>query len=106
MCCRIVNYIAINCLNCCGCRTAANGSPGGNDSPGGGDRKRMRRSYQPKTLKVELTYAAKIPMSAIGQVIRGEESENSLEALRVLDIILRQHAAKQYVPTYLSDDCT
>jgi eukaryotic translation initiation factor 2C len=77
------------------CRTAANGSPEGNDSPGGGDRKRVRRSYQPKTFKVELTFAAKIPMSAIGQAIRGEESENSLEALRVLDIILRQHSAKQ-----------
>ncbi|PAN17712.1 hypothetical protein PAHAL_3G150900 [Panicum hallii] len=76
-------------------KTAANGSPEGNDSPGGGDRKRVRRSYQPKTFKVELTFAAKIPMSAIGQAIRGEESENSLEALRVLDIILRQHSAKQ-----------
>ncbi|OEL24890.1 Protein argonaute 4B, partial [Dichanthelium oligosanthes] len=78
-------------------KTAANGngSPGGNDSPGGGDRKRVRRSYQPKTFKVELIFAAKIPMNAIGQVIRGEESENSLEALRVLDIILRQHSAKQ-----------
>ena len=40
-------------------------------------------------------------MSAIGQAIRGEESENSLEALRVLDIILRQHSAKQYVTIYL-----
>ncbi|CAN6358861.1 unnamed protein product [Urochloa humidicola] len=76
-------------------KTAANGSPGGDESPGGGDRKRVRRSYQPKTFKVELSFAAKIPMSAIGQVIRGEESENSLEALRVLDIILRQHSAKQ-----------
>ncbi|CAN6349965.1 unnamed protein product [Urochloa humidicola] len=76
-------------------KTAANGSPRGDDSPGGGDRKRVRRSYQPKTFKVELSFAAKIPMSAIGQVLRGEESENSLEALRVLDIILRQHSAKQ-----------
>jgi len=76
-------------------KTAANGSPEGNDSPGGGDKKRVRRSYQPKTFKVELSLAAKIPMSAIGQAIRGEESENSLEALRVLDIILRQHSAKQ-----------
>ncbi|KAJ1264418.1 hypothetical protein BS78_09G261800 [Paspalum vaginatum] len=76
-------------------KTPANGSPGGNDSPGGGDRKRVRRPYQTKTFKVELCFAAKIPMSAIGQVIRGEESENSLEALRVLDIILRQHSAKQ-----------
>ncbi|CAL4902553.1 unnamed protein product [Urochloa decumbens] len=76
-------------------KTAANGSPGGDDSPGGGDRKRVKRLYQLKTFKVEISFAAKIPMSAIGQVIRGEESKNSLEALRVLDIILRQHSAKQ-----------
>ncbi|AQK89066.1 argonaute104 [Zea mays] len=76
-------------------KTAANGSPGGNDSPGGGDRKRVRRPYQTKTFKVEINFAAEVPMSAIGQVIRGEESENSLEALRVLDIILRQHSAEQ-----------
>ena len=84
-----------------GCRTAANGSPGGNDSPGGGDRKRVRRPYQTKTFKVEINFAAKVPMSAIGQVIRGEETENSLEALRVLDIILRQHSAEQYVAMHL-----
>lgn len=80
-----------------GCRTAA-GSPGGNNgSPGGGDQKRVRRPYQAKTFKVELNFAATIPMAAIGQAIRGQESEHSLEALRVLDIILRQHSAKQYV---------
>ncbi|CAN6331685.1 unnamed protein product [Urochloa humidicola] len=71
------------------------GSAGGDGSPGGGDRKRVRRSYQPRTFKVELSFAATIPMSAIGQVLRGEESENSMEALRVLDIILMQHSAKQ-----------
>ncbi|KAF0891619.1 hypothetical protein E2562_010604 [Oryza meyeriana var. granulata] len=76
-------------------KTAANGSPGGNDSPGGGDRKRVRRPYQTKAFKVELCFAAKIPMSAIAQAIRGQESENSQEALRVLDIILRQHSSKQ-----------
>ncbi|GJN22127.1 hypothetical protein PR202_gb09663 [Eleusine coracana subsp. coracana] len=77
-------------------KTAANGSPDGDDSPGGGDRKRVRRPYQTKTFKVELSFAAKIPMSAIGQVIRGEDNENSQEVLRVLDIILRQHSAIQY----------
>lgn len=76
-------------------KTAANGSPGGNDSPGGSDRKRVRRPYQTKTFKVELCFAAKIPMNAIAQAIKGQESENSQEALRVLDIILRQHSAKQ-----------
>ncbi|VAH11823.1 unnamed protein product [Triticum turgidum subsp. durum] len=76
-------------------KTAA-GSPGGNNgSPGGGDQKRVRRPYQAKTFKVELNFAATIPMAAIGHAIRGQESEHSLEALRVLDIILRQHSAKQ-----------
>lgn len=71
----------------------------GNTSPGGdaneNDRKRLRRPYQSKSFKVEISYAAKIPMQAIGNALRGQESENSQEAFRVLDIILRQHAAKQ-----------
>jgi len=68
----------------------------GNASPDNDtDKKRMRRSFQSKTFKVELSFAAKIPMQAIAQALRGQESENSQEALRVLDIILRQHAAKQ-----------
>ncbi|CAM0944014.1 unnamed protein product [Alopecurus aequalis] len=75
-------------------KTAANGSSGDNDSPGG-DRKRLRRPVRRKTYKVELCFAARIPMAAIVQATRGQESNNSLEALRVLDIILRQHSAKQ-----------
>lgn len=67
----------------------------GNSSPENEDKKRMRRQYQSKTFKVELSFAAKIPMQSIAQALRGQESENSQEALRVLDIILRQHAAKQ-----------
>ncbi|XP_071732448.1 protein argonaute 4-like [Rutidosis leptorrhynchoides] len=68
----------------------------GNASPDNdADKKRIRRSYQSKSFKVELSFAAKIPMQAIAQALRGQESENSQEALRVLDIILRQHAAKQ-----------
>ncbi|CAI9277601.1 unnamed protein product [Lactuca saligna] len=72
-------------------RNNGNASPGSPDN----DKKRIRRSYQSKTFKVELSFAAKIPMQAIAQALRGQESENSMEALRVLDIILRQHAAKQ-----------
>ncbi|KAK7268633.1 hypothetical protein RIF29_21335 [Crotalaria pallida] len=34
-------------------------------------------------------------MQAISNALRGQESENFQEAIRVLDIILRQHAAKQ-----------
>jgi eukaryotic translation initiation factor 2C len=75
-------------------RTAANGSPG-NGSPPGSDRKRVKRPYQTKTFKVELSFAAKIPMSAIAMALKGQESEHTQEAIRVIDIILRQHPAKQ-----------
>lgn len=66
----------------------------GNSSPDS-DRKRLRRQYQSKTFKVEISFAAKIPMKAIANALRGQESESSQEAIRVLDIILRQHAARQ-----------
>ncbi|XP_078152182.1 protein argonaute 4A-like isoform X2 [Carex rostrata] len=73
------------------------GSPGG--SPGGGSpsgsSKRLRKPYNTKTFKVELNFANKIPMSSIVQAMKGHESENSQEAFRVLDIILRQHSASQ-----------
>jgi hypothetical protein len=36
-------------------------------------------------------------MSAISHALRGQESEHTQEAIRVIDIILRQHSAKQYV---------
>ncbi|XP_062082380.1 protein argonaute 4-like [Humulus lupulus] len=68
----------------------------GSQSPNAeGDRKRLRRQYQSKTFKVEISFAAKIPMQAIASALRGQETENSQEALRVLDIILRQHASRQ-----------
>ncbi|XVF20204.1 hypothetical protein REPUB_Repub11eG0177800 [Reevesia pubescens] len=76
-------------------RNKGNASPDGHGSPNEHDRKRLRRPYQSKTFKVEISFAAKIPMQAIQNALRGQESENSQEALRVLDIILRQHAAKQ-----------
>lgn len=76
-------------------KAAGNGSPGGNGSPSESDRKRLRRPYQTKTYKVELNFAAKIPMQSIAMALKGHDTENSQEALRVLDIILRQHAAKQ-----------
>lgn len=80
-------------------RTVENGGSG---SPNGGDIKRMRRSSQSKTIKVDISFAAKIPVQAIGNALRGQETENSQEALRVLDIILRQIAAKQYVKYSIS----
>ncbi|MQM02796.1 hypothetical protein Taro_035569 [Colocasia esculenta] len=78
-------------------RTGNNGNEShrGDDSPGEADRKRRRRPGQSKTFKVELNFAAKVPIQSITSALRGHETENSQEALRVLDIILRQHAAKQ-----------
>ncbi|KAG7947378.1 hypothetical protein I3843_14G091600 [Carya illinoinensis] len=76
-------------------RNNRNSSPDGRGSPNESDRKRLRRPYQSKTFQVEISFASKIPMQAIANALRGQESENSQEALRVLDIILRQHAAKQ-----------
>ncbi|KAJ7964879.1 Protein argonaute like [Quillaja saponaria] len=76
-------------------RNNGNCSPNGHGSPNESDKKRVRRPYNSKTFKVEISFAAKIPMLAIANALRGQESENSQEALRVLDIILRQHAAKQ-----------
>uniref|UniRef100_A0A0E0FJZ9 Uncharacterized protein n=1 Tax=Oryza nivara TaxID=4536 RepID=A0A0E0FJZ9_ORYNI len=76
-------------------RTTTRRSPGGDDgSPGGSDRKRMKRPMAVKKFMVEISFAAKVPMSAIAEVLRGQETENSMEALRVLDITLRQHSVK------------
>lgn len=84
-------------LTCFCFRNNGNASPDGNGSPNESDRKRLRRPFHSKTYKVEISYAAKIPMQAIASALRGQESENSQGALRVLDIILRQHASKQWV---------
>ncbi|XP_047058374.1 protein argonaute 4A-like [Lolium rigidum] len=69
-------------------KTGTSRSPGGDGSPGPSDKKRMKRAVYAKRFKVEIaiasTSAARIPMSAIAQ-----------EAIRVLDIILRQHSARQ-----------
>ncbi|KAG5379282.1 hypothetical protein IGI04_027124 [Brassica rapa subsp. trilocularis] len=76
--------------------TNGNASPNnGNDEPSDGDRKRLRRPNRSKSFRVEISYAAKIPLQALANAMRGQESENSQEAIRVLDIILRQHAARQ-----------
>ncbi|KAI9079531.1 hypothetical protein K1719_038503 [Acacia pycnantha] len=76
-------------------RNNGNCSPDGQGSPNEGDRKRMRRPNRAKTFKVEISFAAKIPMQAIANALRGQETENFQEAIRVLDIILRQNAAKK-----------
>lgn len=83
-------------MTLCNYRSLGSGSPGADGSPGESDRKRSRRQPRSKTYKVAISYAAKIPMQAIANALRGRD-EQFQEAVRVLDIILRQNAAQQYV---------
>ncbi|XP_022728692.1 protein argonaute 4-like [Durio zibethinus] len=76
-------------------RNNRNASPDGNESPKERGRNILRHMHQSKTFNVEISFAAKIPMQAIQNALYGQESENSQQALRMLDIILRQHAAKR-----------
>ncbi|KAD7478368.1 hypothetical protein E3N88_01504 [Mikania micrantha] len=64
-------------------------------SPSGGDTKRSRRPPQSKSYTVKISYATKIPIQAICNALKGQVSEKFHEAVRVLDVLLRQHAAKQ-----------
>lgn len=77
------------------------GSPS-EDSKSKSDEKRVRRPNRPKTYKVAIHYATRIPMKAIADELNGKSSEHFgkssehfQEAVRVLNIILRHHAAKQ-----------
>ena len=74
-----------------------NGGSGGSNSleESQGDRKRVKQSFQSKKIKVQVNFAAKIPMQAIVNALRGQESDHYQDAVRVLDIIIRQNAAKQ-----------
>ncbi|CAF2118958.1 unnamed protein product, partial [Brassica napus] len=60
----------------------------------------MNSSTRTNPLKsVEVSFNAarnlEIPLQSLVNAMRGQESPNSLEAIRVLDIILHQHAARQ-----------
>ncbi|KAL6850463.1 hypothetical protein ACP4OV_021090 [Aristida adscensionis] len=70
-------------------------APGGNDSPGGSDMKRRKKAMAFKTFKVELSSTGKVSLSSITKVLTGQQSDSYMEALRVLDIILRQNLANQ-----------
>ena len=72
------------------------GSPGFNGSPKESG-KRSKRSFNSKTFKIQLSYAATIPAKYIALALKGADADNSAQdALRVLDIILRQQAANRY----------
>ncbi|GKB96912.1 argonaute 4A-like protein [Tanacetum coccineum] len=70
-------------------RTVRGGSTRDNDT------KRSRRAPESKSYTVKINYATRIPIQAIFNALKGQESEQFNEAVRVLDVLLRQHAAKQ-----------
>ncbi|GJM88443.1 hypothetical protein PR202_ga04503 [Eleusine coracana subsp. coracana] len=76
-------------------KTVTSRNHGGDGGPGGSDIKRMKRPVQIITFKVELSFARKVPISAITKVLSGRESDNYQDVLGILDIILRQNSAKQ-----------
>ncbi|GJY72347.1 argonaute 4A-like protein [Tanacetum coccineum] len=63
--------------------------------PRDNDTKRSRRAPESKSHTVKINYATRIPIQAIFNALKGQESEQFNEAVRVLDVLLRQHAAKQ-----------
>lgn len=66
-------------------------------SPSENDRKRSKRMHFSRTFKVEIRFAAKIPLKNIALALEGNVSDATQDALRVLDIILRQNASKRYI---------
>ncbi|TVU10901.1 hypothetical protein EJB05_44456, partial [Eragrostis curvula] len=70
------------------------GGSHGHESPSQADKKRVKRSHLPKKFVVTISYAAKIPLKSVALALRGSESEHAQDALRVLDIVLRQQQAK------------
>lgn len=59
------------------------------------DSKRLRRPNRSKNFKVSITFAAKIPIQSIANALQGKETKHFQDAIRVLDVILRQNAARQ-----------
>ncbi|KAJ4830357.1 Protein argonaute 16 [Turnera subulata] len=69
----------------------------------GADAKRSKRSLHSKTFLVEISYSAKIPLKPIALALKGLEPDHGTQdALRVLDIILRQQAAKRHYNQLIS----
>ncbi|KAK9133191.1 hypothetical protein Scep_012719 [Stephania cephalantha] len=64
-------------------------------SPGSANGKRTKHSSLAKTFNVEISFAAKFPMKSIALALKGNDASKIDDSLRVLDIILRQHAAKR-----------
>ncbi|KAJ1401480.1 Ribonuclease H superfamily [Sesbania bispinosa] len=58
--------------------------------------KGLKRSFQSKAFMVEISFATKIPLQSVALSLKGIELDaNCQDALRVLDIVLRQRAANR-----------
>jgi len=75
------------------------------DSPGEeAVMKRRKTVSRGRDFKVTIEFAAKIRMKAIEEMMKGvmgkcseEQEKRALDALRVLDIVLRESASERYV---------
>lgn len=56
----------------------------------------QRRRAGGRDFRVQIEFAAKVNMKAIDLVLKGERDDTAQDALRVLDIVLREHAARRY----------
>jgi len=78
-------------------------------SPDGeGVSKRRRTAARGRDYIVRIEFAAKIRMRAIEEMMRGamgrgdaEQEKRALDALRVLDIVLRESASSRYVSVFM-----
>ncbi|PWA76464.1 hypothetical protein CTI12_AA235110 [Artemisia annua] len=57
---------------------------------------RSRLSFQEKTFKVEINCAAKLPLKSVSLALERAEPGKFQDALRVLDIIVRQQTAQRH----------
>ncbi|XBJ16573.1 hypothetical protein VPH35_008173 [Triticum aestivum] len=73
---------------------AVGGSPG-HGGPDLGDEKQAKRSPLPKQFVVSIIYAAKISLRSVALALQGSDSDHAQDALRVLDIVLKQQQAKR-----------
>ncbi|ESQ42126.1 hypothetical protein EUTSA_v10015501mg [Eutrema salsugineum] len=67
----------------------------GNTRSDDADRKRLRRPNKSKKFNVAITFAKQISIQAIDGALQGIETNHLQDAIRVLDVILRQNAARQ-----------
>nr|AJA90771.1 Argonaute 4 [Ginkgo biloba] len=67
----------------------------GSGSPSEIEKKKKRKEDRGQKFKVEIAFAAKVSMKSLHSVLQGEVSDKAQDALRVLDIVLRQHASRK-----------